>query len=122
MTGETQMAPKNKKPLNASDVFKIVGEETEQKPSTVKQIVTAIAAMAGRELKTRGQFKILGLGKIVVKHFPAKKYPAGDYVNRFKKGPDGNPLVEHREARTREARIKIKFNAAKDLKTAVGKA
>lgn len=107
------------KKMTAGDLFKAVGEKVEVKHLVVRDTVYAIVDMAVASLKKTGEFRIPHLGRIMVKDYPAKKFPAGEYPNMFKKGPDGKPLMEYKEARTRPARKKLKFLFASQVKKPV---
>ena len=107
------------KKMTAGDLFKAVGEKLEVKHLVVREVVHEIVEMAVVGLKKNGEFRIPHLGRIVVKTIPAKKYPAGEYANPFKKGPDGKAVMEYKEARNRPARKKLKFIFAAQVKKPV---
>ena len=103
------MAKTATKTLNGSQILELTAEKLGIKKKLVRDMTVALAAVVTHQLSRVGEVKVPNLGKFVVKRVPEKKYPAGEYVNPFKKGTDGKPLIEHREAYTRPARLKFKF-------------
>jgi len=100
----------------AGEFLGAVASGIEMKRSAVRMVLMAVAEMTGALLKKDGVAKIPCIGRLTVKRIPAKKYPAGDYPNPFKKGPDGKPLVEHKEARVRASKVRLKFCTATQIR------
>jgi hypothetical protein len=113
------MAGKKVIRITAGELFDTLGTKLEVKRLVVRDLVHGLSEMAVESLKKTGEFRIPHLGRIIVKDIPMKKYPAGEYANPFKKGPDGKPVMEYKEARVRPARKKLKFIFASQVKQPV---
>jgi len=96
--------------MTGTQVFEAVAEKTELKRNQVRAVVYAISELAAETLKKTGTFRIPHVGKFVIKKYPAKKLPAGDYKNPW------TGTTEYKEARVKPARTKVKFQVASQVK------
>ena len=115
----TKKAPKVGGKFTGSQLFDAVGIKVGLKKMVVRDVIYALADVAVEQLVKTGLVRFPHLGVIKVKNIPAKSYPEGDYPNMFKRGPDGKPTMEHRPARIRPAKTKLKFNFASQLRKPV---
>ena len=119
------MAPKSKArkivpgKLTAGQFFELVANKVGLKKRIVRDTMYAAVDTAITTLIKNGEVKIPHLAKFMIKTIPEKRYPAGDYTNFFKKGPDGKPVVEHREARVRPAKTRIKVSLSSQIRKPV---
>merc|ERR1719401_658536 len=78
-------AMKAKAGMTASGSYSAVAETTGLKPKQVKDTLEALVALAAKELKSHGNFKIGGAFNLKLKKKPATKARKG--VNPFTKEP-----------------------------------
>jgi hypothetical protein len=107
--------------MTGSQLFEEVAKKAGIKKLMARDFTFALVDVVVGVLKRDKEVRIPHFGKILVKDFPAKKIPAGDYANPFKRGPDGKPVIEHKEARVRPAQRKLKFYFSAQIKKPLGK-
>lgn len=116
----TMMTMTNKKTsksrLTGSEFFQLIADKVGIKRKVVRDTIFALTDVSVSQLRKTKEVRIPHLGKILIKDIPAKKIPAGNYANPFKRAADGQPLVEYKEARVRPAKRKFKFSFAAQIK------
>ena len=110
------MAKKDQEVMTPGAVLDFVSSKVGLKRKVVKDVLEQTAFIVGHQLKNVGVIRVPHLGKAVKVIKPARKLPAGDYPNFFKKGPDGKPLMEHKDARVVPERKKLKFTFTKEIR------
>ena len=107
------------KKINGSQILEMIASKIGLKKKIVREVLVTTSEIISHQLDKTEEVKVPNIGVFRIKRMPEKKMPAGDYLNPFKKGADGKPIIEHREARVRPARTKFKFSYSHHIKKAV---
>ena len=110
------MAKKEIEIMTPGAVLDFISSKVGLKRKVVKDVLIQTGFIIGHQLKNVGVIRIPHIGKGIKIIKPARKIPAGIYPNFFKKGPDGKPLMEKKEARVVPERKKLKFTFTKEIR------
>jgi len=99
--------------MTSGEFIDTVAEKTGLKRDQARTFLMTVSMFAVDTVKKNGEVKIPYLGRMLIKHYPAKKHPEGDYTNPFTKE------TVHKKAWTTPAKKKLKFYFASQVKEPV---